>query len=381
MEDFEQSHSSTSSGVSTWLVIMLLILVGILLYRMTLDAMTGSTPLPVQARGDLAEDEKSTIDLYQQMSPSVVHITSIEFARDPFSMNLFKIPSGSGTGFVWDPQGHIVTNFHVVANAERLQVSLGAKKTYSASVVGIAPDHDLAVLKIGAPKRELHPILRGKSDNLQVGQKVFAIGNPFGLDRTLTTGVISGLGREIKSKTGTPIRDVIQTDAAINPGNSGGPLLDSAGLLIGVNTAIVSETGSFGGIGFAVPVDDVNWIVPQLIKEGKVARPGLGISIFPPQVVEKLIEEEVLDRRGVLIRDVLPDGSGDSVGLQPTTRLKDGTIQLGDIIIGCDDEDITKNADLLGFLSSKQVGDEVQVKILRNGEEKILSITLQALTY
>jgi S1-C subfamily serine protease len=228
----------------------------------------------VTARGDLAEDEKNTIDLFESASGSVVYITGIELRRSFFSLNIYEIPQGTGSGFMWDKDGRIVTNYHVIEDASRVEVTLADHSSWKAIVVGVSPDKDIAVLQISAPVDKLRPILIGESKNLRVGQKVFAIGNPFGLDQTMTTGIVSALGREIQSVTGRTIQDVIQTDAAINPGNSGGPLLDSAGRLIGVNTAIYSPTGASAGIGFAVPVDIVNRVVPEIIKFGKVMRPA-----------------------------------------------------------------------------------------------------------
>ena len=237
-----------------------------------------AAPRAVTARGELFSGEKSTIALFRQASPAVVNITAIGVQRDLFTLNLYQIPQGTGSGFVWDTRGNIITNFHVIQNADTAQVTLADQSNWKARVVGVAPDKDLAVLRIDAPANRLPPIPLGTSKDLQVGQSVFAIGNPFGLDQTLTTGVISALNREIESVTRRPIQGVIQSDAAINPGNSGGPLLDSAGRLIGVNTAIYSPSGASAGIGFAIPVDTVNRIVPELIRSGKVTRPGLGVK-------------------------------------------------------------------------------------------------------
>ncbi len=269
--------------VNPWPVIVLFILVMVLLVRSFFDFGGGAIhdpnyePRPVTARGDLAEDEKSTISLFRNVSPAVVYITTASVRRDRFSFNLMEIPRGTGSGFIYDKQGHVVTNYHVIQNADTANVTLADQSTWPAQLVGVEPDQDLAVLKVDIPSARLQPILIGTSDDLQVGQKVFAIGNPFGFDQTLTTGVISGLGREVTSVTERKITGVVQTDAAINPGNSGGPLLDSAARLVGVNTAIYSPSGAYAGIGFAVPVDTVNRIVPQLIQHGRVARPVLGI--------------------------------------------------------------------------------------------------------
>lgn len=231
------------------------------------NALVRAKPALVVPRGDLAEDEKDTIRLFNAASPAVVHITTAALKRDFFTRDVFEIPQGNGTGFVWDKQGHIVTNFHVIENADTASITMADRTTWSARLVGIAPDVDLAVLKIGSRVTDLQPLPVGTSGDLQVGQRVFAIGNPFGLDQSLTMGLISALGREISSRTRRNIKNVIQTDAAINPGNSGGPLLDSSGRLIGVNTAIVSPSGAYSGIGFAIPVDTVNRVVPDLINQ------------------------------------------------------------------------------------------------------------------
>ncbi|MCZ6452167.1 MAG: trypsin-like peptidase domain-containing protein, partial [Deltaproteobacteria bacterium] len=225
-----------------------------------------AAPREITPRGKLSVEESLTIALFRKASPSVVNITTLTVRRDVFTLNLLEIPEGTGSGFVWDNAGHIVTNYHVIQNADVAQVTLADQSTLKARRIGVAPDKDLAVLQIDVAKSRLRPIPIGSSNNLRVGQKVYAIGNPFGLDQTLTTGVISALGREIESVTRRPIRGVIQTDAAINPGNSGGPLLDSAGRLIGVNTQIFSPSGASVGIGFAIPVDTVNRVVPQLIR-------------------------------------------------------------------------------------------------------------------
>jgi S1-C subfamily serine protease len=227
----------------------------------------GAEPRAVTPRGDLMDLEKTTVNIYNNAKPSVVHITTTGLRRDAF-FNVQEVPEGTGSGFIWDDLGHVVTNYHVVRNARSVYVTLWDQTTYEGTVIGAQPNKDLAVLRIDAPKAKLRPIPVGKSADLQVGQKAFAIGNPFGLDHTLTTGVVSALNRQIESVTHEAIKGAIQTDAAINPGNSGGTLLDSAGRLIGVNTAIYSPSGTSAGIGFAIPVDTVNEVVPQLIAKG-----------------------------------------------------------------------------------------------------------------
>ncbi|KAH6758525.1 DegP protease 1 [Perilla frutescens var. frutescens] len=251
----------------------------------------------------LQSDELATVRLFQENTPSVVYITNLAARQDAFTLDVLEVPQGSGSGFVWDSLGHVVTNYHVIRGASDLRVTLADQSTYDAKVVGFDQDKDVAVLRIEAPKDKLRPIPIGISADLLVGQKVYAIGNPFGLDHTLTTGVISGLRREISSAaTGRPIQDVIQTDAAINPGNSGGPLLDSSGNLIGINTAIYSPSGASSGVGFSIPVDTVGGIVDQLVKFGKVTRPILGIKFAPDQSVEQL------GVSGVLVLDAPPNG-------------------------------------------------------------------------
>ncbi|MFN0196955.1 MAG: S1C family serine protease, partial [Planctomycetaceae bacterium] len=293
------SESSVSprqtSGPSNWLVTILLILVMWLLLKNSgiLNRFgplhdPAAKPREIMARGDLADDEKSMIALYKQASSSVVHITTVAVEQrwNPWNFNVMEIPKqGTGSGFLWSDDGYIVTNFHVVMEAREAKVTMADHEVYPARFVGADPDKDVAVLKIEIPGGKYRALPIGSSSDLQVGQKVFAIGNPFGFDQTLTTGVISGLGREIQSVTKQTIKGVIQTDAAINPGNSGGPLLDSAGRLIGVNTAIYSPSGAHAGIGFAVPVDTINGIVPQLLQTGVVAKAGLGIIPWDDSVV------------------------------------------------------------------------------------------------
>ncbi len=330
-------------------------------------------PRPVLARGDLAAVENNAIEIFQTTSPSVVYITSIELRRDFFSLNAHEIPSGTGSGFVWDNEGRIVTNFHVIKDANRVHVTLHDNSTWKAVLVGAAPEMDLAVLQISAPTEKMHPIPLGESYNLLVGQKVFAIGNPFGLDHTLTSGIVSALGREITAVNGQIIRDVIQTDAAINPGNSGGPLLDSAGRLIGVNTAIVSPAGVSAGIGFAVPVDDVNLVVPDLIKYGKLLKPGLGISVGNKRLTDRI------GLAGVLIINVQPGSMAQKAGLRGTSRVQ-GRLVLGDIIIGLNGVAVTAPADLGRELAKYKIGETVSLKLVRNGQEFQVEIVLEAMS-
>ncbi|KAI5077439.1 hypothetical protein GOP47_0007263 [Adiantum capillus-veneris] len=323
----------------------------------------------------LQGDELATVQLFQENTPSVVYITNLAARRDAFTLDIMEVPQGSGSGFIWDTDGHIVTNYHVIRGASDLRVTLGDQSTYEAKVVGFDRDKDVAVLHIDSPKNKLRPIPVGSSTDLLVGQKVYAIGNPFGLDHTLTTGVISGLRREISSAaTGRPIQDVIQTDAAINPGNSGGPLLDSSGTLIGINTAIYSPSGASAGVGFSIPVDTVRGIVEQLVKYGKVTRPILGITFAPEQSVEQL------GVSGVLVLDAPPMGPAGKAGLKPTTRDSYGRLVLGDIITSINGEKVKNGSDLYRILDRCKVGDEVAVEVLRGNKTEKFMVTLESRT-
>jgi S1-C subfamily serine protease len=329
-----------------------------------------STPRLVTPRGDLAEDEKATIELFQKASPSVVYITSLAQRSDFFGANIFEIPQGTGSGFIWDDAGHIVTNFHVIQDANAVKVTLPDRSSYKAELVGVDPSKDLAVLRISAPADELRPLPIGTSKDLQVGQKVLAIGNPFGLDYTLTTGIISALGRTITSFGNRAIEGVIQTDAAINPGNSGGPLLDSAGRLIGVNTQIYSPSGASAGIGFAVPVDIVNQVVPQLIEHGRVVRPYMGVQFFDDSITRRL------GLKGVLLQRVVENGPAQEAGLRGTRRSEGGQIVLGDIITKIDDQEVASTDELLRVIEKHKVGDLVTITFLRADEEHTAKLTL-----
>jgi S1-C subfamily serine protease len=321
---------------------------------------TEAVPRTVAARGSLAEDEQNNIAVFKNVSPSVVHITTLQLARNFLSLDVMQIPRGTGTGFIWDDRGNVVTNFHVIQAGQSARVTLADQTTWKAALVGAFPDRDLAVLRIDAPKEKLKPILVGGSRELQVGQKVYAIGNPFGLDQTLTSGIISALNREIESATQRSIRGVIQTDAAINPGNSGGPLLDSAGRLIGVNTAIYSPSGGSAGIGFAIPVDEVNRIVPRLIRDGKFIRPALGI-----QAAGKSFQEALGLPKGVAVIGVYPDSPAHQAGIQPFKRASDGSLVVGDVIVALDGKPISSFDELLNALEQHQAGDTVTLSIVR----------------
>ena len=316
---------------------------------------------PALAPGELSDAELRVVRLFEEATPSVVFVAT---EQDVVVRNVFgafrDVRSGTGSGFVWDEDGHIVTNFHVIRSATRVNVTFADGKTRSAELVGTAPDKDLAVLKVDPTDLSLRPTPVGDSDRLRVGQSVYAIGNPFGLDRTLTAGVVSALGRTIESLNGRTIFDVIQTDAAVNPGNSGGPLLDSSGRLIGVNTAIRSPSGASAGISFAVPADTVRRIVPSLIQTGRVTTPTIGIRFLPHGQSRQLGI-----RRGALVLELLEGGPAARAGLRPTTRSSDGSITLGDVIISVDDKPVVVPADLLNILADYEVGDTVTVEVAR----------------
>ena len=327
-------------------------------------------PRPVTARGDLAEDEKATIEVFRRVSPSVVYITTL--TRQAWGLfDVTEVPRGTGSGFVWDRQGHVVTNAHVLQGASAARVTLHDQSEWPARLVGAALDYDLAVLSIQAPAEGLAPILVGSSRDLQVGQRVFAIGNPFGLDFTLTTGIVSATGRSIRSLTDRKIEDVIQTDAAINPGSSGGPLLDSAGRLIGVNTQIASPSGASAGVGFALPVDTVNRVVPQLISRGRVIRPQLGIVPASDWVLRRA------GMAGVLVLSVVEGSAAEKAGLRGTYRRPDGSLVMGDVIQELGGRKVASVDDLYEALERHKPGDAVGLRIQRQGEQVELRVTLQ----
>ncbi|WP_144996520.1 S1C family serine protease [Polystyrenella longa] len=370
--------------MNNWLVAILLILVAALVLRFTnggRDLFRNPTvePRAVTARGDLAADETSTIELFQEASPSVVFITTKTSRLSLKNYNIYRedVPKGSGSGFIWDQDGHIVTNYHVLQGASSAEITLQDQQEYPAQLVGVAPEYDLAVLKIDAPSEKLKPLAIGVSDDLLVGQKAFAIGFPFGLDYTLTTGVISGLNREFRAAArDSSIKQAIQTDAAINPGNSGGPLLDSAGRLIGVNSAIYSDTGNSAGIGFAIPVNTVNEVVPDLIEDGVLSTPDLGIHPIAETWTITLVREGFLPRRGILFDRVFEGMGAAEVGLQPT-RTTQTELILGDLIISVAGTDVKNNAELREVMKLHDVGDIVELIYLRNGEEQKTEIELK----
>jgi len=356
------------------LALVIGLLVGGTVFRYVLNRGTPAVdPRPVAPQGELAADEKSSVELFKKLSPSVVYITTLTQRMDLWTRNVTEIPQGTGSGFLWDDAGHVVTNFHVVRGASGAQVTLADHSTYKADLVGVAPNQDLAVLRINAPKDKLAKIpWVGKSSELLVGQKVYAIGDPFGLDQTLTTGIISALGRTIQSVAGTPIDNAIQTDAAINPGNSGGPLLDSSGRLIGVNTAIYSPSGASAGIGFAIPVDTVNRIVPQLIKDGKVERPNLG-AVFDERRNDAIMRR--LGMQGALVLGVEENSPAAAAGLRPTQRSANGLV-LGDVIDQIDGKDVHGVGELNAYLERYNAGDTITLRVVREGAHANVKVTL-----
>ncbi len=324
---------------------------------------------------DLLPVESKTIEIYRRAVPSTVNVSNIRLARNMFYGEV-EVPQGAGSGFVYDNDGHIVTNFHVVQGGTSFVVTFhNDPKQYKAKIVGIAPDKDIAVLKLKDKPQKLSPIEFGSSKELLVGQYSFAIGSPFGLDYTLTTGVISALGRKIDGIGGVKISDMIQTDAAINMGNSGGPLLDSNGRLIGMNTVIFSTSGSSAGLGFAVPSDTIKVVVPQLIKYGKVIRPGLGIGIVPDTMKRRIIGDD----KGIIVSYVDEKGSAAKAGLKGMTQDQYGRTYLGDVILSVDGENVNNLDDIYQVLEKHKIGDEVTVKFRRDGKIQAAKVKLKAL--
>jgi S1-C subfamily serine protease len=319
---------------------------------------------------ELTGEEGRMIRVFREASRAAVSVRSLDVGYRRFSLDPVQIPRGSGSGFVWDREGHIVTNFHVIQGGDTFQVTLANQATYRAELVGAAPNKDLAVLRIDAPSAELSALTLGRSEDLVVGQKVLAVGNPFGLDQTLTVGVLSALGRELASPGGRTIKDVLQTDAAINPGNSGGPLLDSSGRLIGVNTAILSPSRASAGIGFAIPVDTVRRLVPQLIEHGRPIQPGIGVGLVPPQWLTQSID-------GVAVRDVIPGGPAEKGGLEGIQKrgFRRGYV-LGDVIVAVDGEPVRSAEDLLDTFEARGVGRQVTLTIERDGKKRDVDVEL-----
>jgi S1-C subfamily serine protease len=324
----------------------------------------------VPANAQFTEDERNTIEVVKKTKNSVVFITNLQYVRDFFYSSDQPVPRGSGSGFVWDDQGHIVTNFHVIDEGDKFMVSLPNQKQVEATLVGREPNKDIAVLKLGENVSDLTPVTIGTSRDLLVGQKVIAIGNPFGFDHTVTKGIVSALGRSMPGAGGVTIRDMIQTDASINPGNSGGPLLDSAGALIGMNTMIASPSGASSGVGFAVPVDTIRKIVPQIIQFGKVTRPGLGITFVRDEYAR---QAEV---QGAVIAEVPRASSAYDLGLRGLSRDDRGRLFIRDVIIGIDGTKIASYDDLYNALDGYKIGDTVTLEVDQGGKNRKVRIIL-----
>jgi S1-C subfamily serine protease len=330
-------------------------------------------PRVVTPRGPLSADERNTISVFETVSQSVVYITTVQYVRDFFSPNVMRVPQGTGSGFIWDEQGRVVTNYHVIRGAQEALVRLGDQRSFRARLVGASPDHDIAVLQIDVPDDLPPPIPIGASSELRVGQSVLAIGNPFGLDHTLTTGIVSALNRTVDNESGGVIDNVIQTDAAINPGNSGGPLIDSAGRLVGVNTMIYSPSGAYAGIGFAVPVDTINRVVPRIIAYGRYVRPTLGI-----EARDELSRRLIGDQDGVVVLGVVAGSPAARAGLRAAEQTPNGRVRLGDIIEAIDGEPTESFSALINELDEREFGDRVTLTV-RRGEQRVqVPVTLGA---
>jgi len=329
-------------------------------------------PRPIAPRGQLAPDEQRTIDIFQRASPSVVYITTLQRVRDFFTRNVLKVPQGTGSGFVWDERGHIVTNYHVIQGSTEAVVTLADQRSFPATPVGVSPDHDLAVLQIDMPADGPRPLPIGTSSDLIVGQNVYAIGNPFGLDHTLTTGVISALNRSIDDDNGGTIENLIQTDAAINPGNSGGPLIDSSGRLIGINAMIYSPSGAYAGVGFAVPVDVVNRVVPKLIAYGQYVRPKIGIQAND-ELTRRLLGS---DATGVVVLQVVSESPAAHAGLRGVQSNGGRRVIVNDVIVAIDGKPVKNFGELLSVLDEHEFGDMVKLTIRRGQERRDVDVKL-----
>jgi S1-C subfamily serine protease len=339
------------------------------------DSRNAAVPREITPRGELAGDERATIDLFERSRNSVVFITTKQAVVDFWSRNVMSVPRGTGSGFIWDDAGHIVTNFHVIQGASQASIKLADGRSFRASLVGASPEHDIAVLKIGIGFKGARPIPIGTSGDLKVGQRVYAIGNPFGLDWTLTSGIVSALNRSITEDDGRLLEHLIQTDAAINPGNSGGPLLDSAGRLVGMNTAIYSPSGAAAGIGFAVPVDTVNRVVPSLVRDGHYEQPSIGIRV-DERLNERL--EEVTGIEGAFVLRVAEGSSAEEAGIKAARISREGEFIGGDIIVSVNGRKIDSVSRLLATLDDYPIGNTVRLGVKRGNKLIELPVRLQA---
>lgn len=365
-------HAFLLSRFLFWLVVFFVLALLARPWIQDLFIQMQAEPRAVEARGDLAADERTTIAIFERVSPSVVYLTTSGQVLDLRTRNVMEVPRGTGTGFMWDDQGHVITNYHVIEDVRAAYVRLANQRVYEASLVGVSPEHDIAVLRIGS-RGGAAPVPLGSSGDLRVGQKVLAIGNPFGLDYTLTTGVISALNRTINAEEGRAIENLIQTDAAINPGNSGGPLIDSAGRVIGMTTAILSSTGHSAGIGFAVPVDTINRVVPRLIAHGRYVRPTLGI-LSDDDLSARLLEGTGI--RGVLVLQVQKGSAAARAGLEGAVIDASGAWVGGDVILALDGEAVDRVGALINVLDRHAVGDLVRLSVYRRGEVLTLEAVL-----
>jgi len=373
-----QNGAGRIGFIGRWLIVCVSIAALMLWYGLSGRFGAADPPATAQRlvtpRGELAADERSTIELFEKSRASVVYISTSQLVQDAWSRNIFSIPRGTGSGFFWDEAGHVVTNFHVVQGMSEASVLLADGRKYRARLVGASPQHDIALLKIGVGFLSPSPVPIGTSGDLKVGQKVFAIGNPFGLDWTLTTGIVSALDRTLPSENGGPdIQHLIQTDAAINPGNSGGPLLDSSGRLIGINTAIYSPSGASAGIGFAVPVDTLMRVIPQLLRSGRYLRPSLGISV-DEQVNGRL--KALTGRDGVFVLAVEPGSAAAKAGMSGVTTGQAGLVS-GDVITAVEGKPVGTIGALLARLDDFEVGANVRVTLQRGQATREVKIALQ----
>ncbi len=360
--------------------VLLYVMIGVLVLMFVLPRVQNlwisltAEPRTVTPRGNLAASEKTNIDIFREASPSVVFITSLADRVNYWTRDITRIPRGTGSGFLWDEQGHIVTNYHVIQDASAVHIRLNDQRSYRAVFVGASPDHDIAVLRMPIVSDMPTALPIGTSHDLLVGQAMYAIGNPFGLDYTLTTGVVSALNRSLDTENGATIDGLIQTDAAINPGNSGGPLLDSAGRLVGINTAIYSPSGAYAGIGFAVPIDTVNRIVPQLIAHGRYQRPRLGITI-DDRISQQITEKTGL--KGVVIIGVERGSQAEAAGLRGARIIDGADLLVGDIILNLGGQRIEDRESLLDALEKHSIGDRVVLRYLRGREEREVQVLLE----
>ena len=369
-----EDQKSFGSWISTLMLLVITCVSGGLVYLNAASDHSKIEPRAITPRGALTDEENSTISIFENAKKSVVFISTKQRVRDYWTRNIFSAPSGTGSGLVWDSQGHVITNFHVIKGSSEATIRLEDGRDYKASLVGVSPSHDLAVLKIIVTNQSPPPIPIGESNDLKVGQKVYAIGNPFGLDWTLTTGIVSALDRSISTDSGQNIEHLIQTDAAINPGNSGGPLLDSSGRLIGVNTAIYSPSGASAGIGFAVPIDTINRVVPQLIKYKKYTPPSIGIHLDAD--LNRRITE-TMGVKGAAILRVLPGSSAAKAGLEAARLRSDGVIVPGDIITKIQGISVGSISKYYGLMDDFKVGEEIVITIHRHGENLNVVVRVQ----